>query len=77
MEINVSGDSYWCKILINGVVHLKINRRNYNGFHAYIDYNAKVKWQIEIYQWYSAPAVVEYDTEEKWLMVINLLDENL
>ncbi len=74
MEADLKIDFYYIKLYVTGLLFLFIVRKDFVGFHAWMDNNGK--YSIEFVT-RKKNILTELDNKEKWQSVLKLLDEKL
>lgn len=74
MKIEIIKDHYYFKIMIDGLPHVVINKKQYAGFHSWMD--SETQCCIEFVT-KTNKIKVEYDSKQKWMDVLKALNDNL
>lgn len=72
MNLEIKIDHYDFKILIDGLIHVHILRKEYVGFQSWMDKNGK--YVIE-FNTKTTSIKTEQDSKEKWLQILTALNE--
>lgn len=76
MKIEVEVSHYNIVVRINGVTHLRLERRHYLGHQSWLDGNDRNKFVIE-YTLVGGQITCDYDSREKWVTILDGLDRAL
>lgn len=74
MNVNVEIGHYYFKVLIGGLVHVCIDRKEFVGFASY--YNCDTMCVIE-YITKTNTIKTEQDSKEKWIAILKALNQAL
>jgi hypothetical protein len=74
MNVELKIDHYTIKLLIDGYIHVFIRREQFVGFSSWSDGNNK--YAIEYYT-ITNSILTEQDTKDKWLSILNELNNKL
>ena len=72
MKIEVQLNHYDIKVMINGLPHIVIDRKEYVGFQSYTDDD-----QMCVIEFYTKTNKIkaEYDNRRKWLQILKELNK--
>lgn len=73
-QVTCKSEGSFIKILINGILHISFRLDTYTGSVSYID--SGKGYCIEIYS-NGQMIKSEYDTKEKWVEVLKVMDNEL
>ena len=74
MNVELKIDHYTIKLFIDGYIHVFIRREQFVGFSSWSDGNNK--YAIEYYT-ITNSILTEQDTKDKWLSILNELNNKL
>ena len=74
MNVELKIDHYTIKLFIDGYIHVFIRREQFVGFSSWSDGNNK--YAIEYYT-ITNSILTEQDSKEKWLSILNELNNKL
>lgn len=74
MKITIEQGHYYFKILINGMPHVVIEKKEFKGFHAWNDTESdcSIEWITKTNRFKTT-----YDSIQKWKQLLSVLNENL
>lgn len=75
-SVTCTRDHQALRLYINNHCHLHLRMEDFVGFQSWYEGSKKRMFSIELYT-RSTSIVLEYDEEETWLKVIQLIDENI
>lgn len=76
MKIVALHDWNYYRIDIDGITHVQISRHQYTGcFQTWFERSHQFKYSIEVYLKTGIPILLEYDSQEKWMRVIEIIKE--
>lgn len=73
MKVEIKINYYKIKILIDGLPHISINRKDFIGYHSWQDDS---HYSIEFYT-KTNKILTEQDSKEKWILILKKLDQYL
>ena len=74
MKVDVKLNFYDIRVMVNGLPHVVIDRREYVGYQSYFE--NETKCTIEFYTKTNV-IVCEYDSIEKWKKILKALNDKL
>jgi hypothetical protein len=74
--IDFTSDFKDIRIYIDEVLHIQFERKNFIGIQTWIEGRKNRNFFIEIYTKYKA-IKLEYDKEEIWKTILDILDKNI
>ncbi len=75
MKVVVQLNHYDLRVMIDGLVHVYIPRKQFNGFHSWADDSAM--WVIEYRLKNGDRIKTEFDSKEKWQKILKELNDKL
>jgi hypothetical protein len=74
MKVEVQLNHYDIKVLIDGLVHVCIDRKKYVGYHSYFENGSKL---VIEYHYKGGFILTEFDTVTKWKQILKALNEKI
>lgn len=75
MKINHEITHKIITIYIDNIPHIQFDRETVDSFHSWSYFNGV--WSIEILFKSGSCQLLEYDSKEKWVKILNILSKNL
>jgi hypothetical protein len=74
MKIEVQLNHYDIKVMIDGLCHVYIDRKEFVGFHSWVDDD-----KMAVIEYYTKSNCIrtEFDNIKKWEQVLKALNDNL